>query len=43
MGGSLNQPSRVKEDSLTGCKLLFCQKNKLVETSDAGMTGISIG
>jgi len=43
MGGSLNQPSRVKEEGLMGCKLLFCLKNKLVETSDAGRTGISIG
>ena len=43
MGESLNQPFRVKEEGLMGCKLLFYKKNKLVATGDDGIIGISIG
>ena len=43
MGESLNQPSRVKEDGLMGCKLLL-QGNKKEDASYIAWTlRISIG
>ena len=43
MGGSLNQPSRVKEECAMGCKLLFQGENNPVVTGLDGTLGISIG
>jgi hypothetical protein len=43
MGESLNQPFRVKEEGLTGCKLLFCKKNSPDVSGYDGIIGISIG
>jgi hypothetical protein len=43
MGESLNQPFRVKEEGLTGCKLLFCKKNSSDASEYDGIIGISIG
>jgi hypothetical protein len=43
MGGSLNQPSRVKEDGAKRCKLLFRGKNCPDASGLAGTLGISIG
>ena len=43
MGESLNQPFRVKEEGLTGCKLLFHGNKILYEYEIEGTVGISIG
>ena len=43
MGGSLNQPCRVREEGPTGCKPLFPGKNKPPAGGDAGTGGIRIG
>ncbi len=43
MGASLNQPSRVQDDSPMGCKLLFHAKNRLYVQGTDGSVGISIG
>ena len=43
MGASLNQPSRVQEDSPMGCKLLFQGKKTPDVSGLAGTLGISIG
>ena len=43
MGESLNQPFRVKEEGLTGCKLLFYKEKMPDESGIDGIIGISIG
>ena len=43
MGGSLNQPCRVREEGPTGCKPLFRGKKRPDESGTAGTPGIRIG
>ncbi len=43
MGASLNQPSRVQEDSAMRCNLLFQGKKTPDVSGLAGTLGISIG
>ncbi len=43
MGESLNQPSRVKEESAMRCKLLFQGDKVIYEYIIEGTLGISIG
>ena len=43
MGGSLNQPSRVKDEGIMYCKLLEQWSNKVVVTTDASTLKIRIG
>jgi hypothetical protein len=43
MGESLTQPRRVQEDTPTGRKLLFCEKNDSARPGDDGIAGIRTG
>ena len=43
MGGSLNQPCRVRDDGPMGCKPLLSESNKDHVWSDESIIRISIG